>query len=79
MEKISVKAARQPAAIGHNVLVQGWIRTRRDCKGGFSFLEAQRRLLPGQPAGRRRRRAAELRERGQAPHRRLQRRRSKAR
>jgi asparaginyl-tRNA synthetase len=39
MEKISVKDARQPAAIGHNVLVQGWIRTRRDSKGGFSFLE----------------------------------------
>ena len=39
MEKISVKAARQAAAIGHSVLVQGWIRTRRDSKGGFSFLE----------------------------------------
>jgi len=39
MEKISVKAARQATAIGHNVLVQGWIRTRRDSKGGFSFLE----------------------------------------
>src|SRR6188768_2578918 len=39
MEKISVKAARQAAAIGHNVLVQGCIRTRRDSKGGFSFLE----------------------------------------
>ena len=39
MEKISVHAARQAAAIGHQVLVQGWIRTRRDSKGGFSFLE----------------------------------------
>src|SRR6188768_3947207 len=39
MEKISVKAARQPAAIGSTVLVQGWLRTRRDSKGGFSFLE----------------------------------------
>src|SRR4051812_28328705 len=39
MEKISVKAARLPGAIGHQVLVQGWIRTRRDSKGGFSFLE----------------------------------------
>ena len=39
MERISVKDARQAAAIGHNVLVQGWIRTRRDSKGGFSFLE----------------------------------------
>jgi asparaginyl-tRNA synthetase len=39
MEKISVKAARLPEAIGHQVLVQGWIRTRRDSKGGFSFIE----------------------------------------
>jgi asparaginyl-tRNA synthetase len=39
MEKISVRDARQAAAIGHNVLVRGWIRTRRDSKGGFSFLE----------------------------------------
>src|SRR4030095_4337097 len=39
MEKISVKEARQAAAIGHEVLVRGWIRTRRDSKGGFSFLE----------------------------------------
>src|SRR5687768_18526893 len=39
MEKISVHGARQAASIGHNVLVQGWIRTRRDSKGGFSFIE----------------------------------------
>src|SRR6266480_1113294 len=39
MEKISVKNARQPAAIGHQVLIRGWIRTRRDSKGGFSFIE----------------------------------------
>jgi asparaginyl-tRNA synthetase len=39
VEKISVAAARQPEAIGHQVLVQGWLRTRRDSKGGFSFLE----------------------------------------
>ncbi len=39
MERISVKAAREPAAIGREVLLQGWIRTRRDSKGGFSFLE----------------------------------------
>ncbi|MEX0585844.1 MAG: asparagine--tRNA ligase [Pirellulales bacterium] len=38
-EKISVKDARQPAAIGRQATVQGWIRTRRDSKGGFSFLE----------------------------------------
>src|SRR5688572_25036149 len=39
MEKISVKHARLPAAIGKLVLIQGWLRTRRDSKGGFSFLE----------------------------------------
>src|SRR2546425_6714614 len=39
MEKMSVKSARQTAAIGPQVLVQGWIRTRRDSKGGFSFIE----------------------------------------
>ena len=48
MEKISVKDARQAAAIGHNVLVRGWIRTRRDSKGGFSFLEVNDgSCLPG--------------------------------
>ena len=39
MEKISVAAARQESAIGKQVKLQGWIRTRRDSKGGFSFLE----------------------------------------
>ncbi len=38
-EKIFVKDAREPAAIGRQVALQGWIRTRRDSKGGFSFLE----------------------------------------
>jgi asparaginyl-tRNA synthetase len=39
MEKITVKAARNQDAVGKAVTVQGWIRTRRDSKGGFSFLE----------------------------------------
>jgi asparaginyl-tRNA synthetase len=39
MEKITVTAARNEAAIGKQVLLQGWVRTRRDSKGGFSFLE----------------------------------------
>jgi asparaginyl-tRNA synthetase len=39
MQRISIRAARQPAAIGQEVRLQGWIRTRRDSKGGFSFLE----------------------------------------
>ncbi len=39
MNHISVNEARQAAAIGQTVLLRGWIRTRRDSKGGFSFLE----------------------------------------
>jgi len=39
MEKITVAQARQVAAVGKQVLLRGWLRTRRDSKGGFSFLE----------------------------------------
>src|SRR5438309_1123388 len=39
MDKISVALARQPAAVGRHVQLSGWVRTRRDSKGGFSFLE----------------------------------------
>ena len=39
MEKLSVAKARLAEAIGQKVCIQGWIRTRRDSKGGFSFLE----------------------------------------
>jgi asparaginyl-tRNA synthetase len=39
MDKISVAEARRPEAVGRQVKVQGWVRTRRDSKGGFSFLE----------------------------------------
>jgi asparaginyl-tRNA synthetase len=39
MELLSVKAARLAASIGKEATVRGWIRTRRDSKGGFSFLE----------------------------------------
>ncbi|MEX0818519.1 MAG: OB-fold nucleic acid binding domain-containing protein, partial [Pirellulaceae bacterium] len=39
MERISVVAARGQESIGRQARVQGWIRTRRDSKGGFSFLE----------------------------------------
>ena len=38
-KNISVQAARQADAIGRQVTLRGWIRTRRDSKGGFSFLE----------------------------------------
>lgn len=36
---MTVLAARQPEAIGSQVIIQGWVRTRRDSKGGFSFIE----------------------------------------
>ncbi len=39
MERISVAEARKPEAAGKQVQLHGWIRTRRDSKGGFSFLE----------------------------------------
>src|SRR5262245_52005958 len=39
MEKLTVAQARRVEAIGKKVRLQGWIRTRRDSKGGFSFLE----------------------------------------
>lgn len=39
MEKMTVKAARQADNIGRPVIVEGWVRTRRDSKGGFSFIE----------------------------------------
>jgi asparaginyl-tRNA synthetase len=39
MEKLSVAQARKPEAAGQKVLLQGWVRTRRDSKGGFSFIE----------------------------------------
>ena len=36
---ISIKQARQPWSIGQQAQVRGWVRTRRDSKGGFSFIE----------------------------------------
>jgi asparaginyl-tRNA synthetase len=39
MPDLSVKDVRQTTAIGQQAIVRGWIRTRRDSKGGFSFLE----------------------------------------
>ncbi len=39
MEKLSISDARNPELIGTRAVVQGWVRTRRDSKGGFSFLE----------------------------------------
>lgn len=39
MDKISVSDARRAEAVGRTVRLQGWVRTRRDSKGGFSFIE----------------------------------------
>src|SRR5438445_8685337 len=39
MEKSTVAQARDVSAVGKQILLQGWVRTRRDSKGGFSFLE----------------------------------------
>src|SRR5947209_968430 len=39
MDRTTVAQARREESIGKDVLLQGWVRTRRDSKGGFSFLE----------------------------------------
>lgn len=36
---ISVSDARDAARVGEQVELRGWVRTRRDSKGGFSFIE----------------------------------------
>jgi len=38
-EKFTVAQARKSESIGKSVLLQGWVRTRRDSKAGFSFVE----------------------------------------
>src|SRR6478736_6564384 len=39
MVRTTVADARREDCIGKHVKLQGWVRTRRDSKGGFSFLE----------------------------------------
>ena len=39
MEKLTVAQARRAEAVGKEVTLDGWVRTRRDSKAGFSFLE----------------------------------------
>ena len=39
MEKLTVAEARTESSIGRAATVEGWVRTRRDSKGGFSFVE----------------------------------------
>ena len=36
---LSVAEARRAESVGREVTLHGWIRTRRDSKAGFSFLE----------------------------------------
>jgi asparaginyl-tRNA synthetase len=36
---MSVREARLPESAGQEVRLQGWVRSRRDSKGGFSFLD----------------------------------------
>lgn len=36
---VSVAEARRAESVGREVVVQGWVRTRRDSKAGFSFIE----------------------------------------
>ena len=38
-ERISVAQVRRPDAVGREVVLHGWVRTRRDSKAGFSFIE----------------------------------------
>src|ERR1700745_2897658 len=39
MDSITVADSRKPESVGRKVKLQGWVPTRRDSKGGFSFLE----------------------------------------
>ena len=39
MDTITVAEARKAEAVGKQVRLRGWVRTRRDSKGGFSFIE----------------------------------------
>ena len=39
MDRTTVAQARREEWIGKQVRLQGWVRTRRDSKGGFSFIE----------------------------------------
>ena len=39
MNKTKVSAALKDGRVGQNVEVRGWVRTRRDSKQGFSFVE----------------------------------------
>ena len=39
MVRTTVAQARNEESIGKDIVLEGWVRTRRDSKGGFSFIE----------------------------------------
>ncbi|MFO0937554.1 MAG: asparagine--tRNA ligase [Gemmataceae bacterium] len=39
MDSITVVDARRVESVGKQVVIRGWVRSRRDSKGGFSFIE----------------------------------------
>ena len=39
VELMSVREARTETAVGRSIILRGWVRTRRDSKAGFSFIE----------------------------------------
>ena len=39
MKKITVHEARQESSIGQEVILEGWVKSKRDSKAGFSFVE----------------------------------------
>ena len=39
MDRVSVRDARRKEMVGRDVRLHGWVRTRRDSKAGFSFVE----------------------------------------
>jgi asparaginyl-tRNA synthetase len=39
MDNLTVAQARRSESVGHKARLQGWVRTRRDSKAGFSFIE----------------------------------------
>jgi asparaginyl-tRNA synthetase len=39
MNQLSVAQARRAEAVGQEVMLRGWVRTRRDSKANFSFIE----------------------------------------
>ncbi len=70
---VSVAEARRAESIGREVTLHGWVRTRRDSKAGFSFLEINDGSCFGNVQVIAERGSAELRVGDQAPFARLQR------